>query len=125
MAQAPGAAGGVEDRPVIPARAIYATYGLGFSGNAVTMMLKVVVPLWAIQLNLSATEIGFAIGMSALLPFLLSIHGGVLMDKLGTRRVTFVYAVTTALVGPLYPVFPVFSALVLFQLITGLTSNMV
>ena len=95
MAQAPGAAGGVEDRPAIPARAIHATYGLGFSANAVTTMLKVVVPLWAIQLNLSATEIGFAIGMSALMPFLLSIHGGVLMDKLGTRRVTFAYAITT------------------------------
>ena len=125
MAQAPGAAGGVEDRPAIPARAIHATYGLGFSANAVTTMLKVVVPLWAIQLNLSATEIGFAIGMSALMPFLLSIHGGVLMDKLGTRRVTFAYAVTTALVCPLYPIFPTFAALVLFQLITGLTSNMV
>ena len=114
-----------EDGPKIPASAVYATYGVGFTGNAVVMMLKVVVPLWAIQLNLTATEIGVAIGLSALLPFLLSIHGGVLMDRLGTRRVTMAYAITTAVVCPLYPVFPVFSALVLFQLITGLTSNMV
>ncbi|MCZ6812685.1 MAG: MFS transporter [Alphaproteobacteria bacterium] len=125
MADAPGAADAPQGAPEASTRAIYATYGVGFSGNAVTMMLKVVVPLWAIQMNLTATEIGFAIGMSALLPFLLSIHGGVLMDKLGTRPVTLAYAVTTALVCPLYPVFPVFSALVLFQLITGLTSNMV
>ena len=108
VAQAPGATGSVEDGPEVPARAIYATYGLGFSGNAVTTMLKVVVPLWAIHLNLSATEIGFAIGMSALLPFLLSIHGGVLMDKLGTRPVTFAYAVTTALMCPLIRSFPCF-----------------
>ncbi len=125
MAEAPGATGSVEDGPRVPARAIYATYGVGFTGNAATMMLKVVIPLWAIQLNLTATQIGVAIGLSALLPFLLSIHGGVLMDRLGTARVTMAYAVTTAVICPLYPVFPVFSALVAFQLITGLTSNMV
>ncbi len=125
MAQAPGAADSNEGAPIASTRAIYAAYGVGFTGNGVGMMLKVVIPLWAIQLNLSATEIGIAIGLSALLPFLLSIHGGVLMDRLGTRRVTMVYAVTTALVCPLYPVFPLFGALVAFQLITGLTSNMV
>ena len=125
VAEAPGATGSVEDGPRVPAGAIYATYGVGFTGNAVVMMLKVVIPLWAIQLNLTATEIGVAIGLSALLPFLLSIHGGVMMDRLGTRRVTMAYAVTTSLMCPLYPVFPSFSALVLLQLITGLTSNMV
>jgi MFS family permease len=125
VAEAPGATGSIEDEPRVPARAIYATYGVGFTGNGVAMMLKVVIPLWAIQLGLTATEIGVAIGLSALLPFLLSIHGGVMMDKLGTRRVTMAYAITTAVVCPLYPVFPLFSALVLFQLITGLTSNMV
>jgi len=125
VAEVPGANNTDEGAPKVSARAIHATYGVGFTGNAVAMMLKVVIPLWAIQLNLTATEIGVAIGLSALLPFFLSIHGGVLMDRLGTRRVTMVYAVTTALICPLYPMFPVFSALVLFQLITGLTSNMV
>ncbi|MDX1484702.1 MAG: MFS transporter [Alphaproteobacteria bacterium] len=125
MAEAPGTTATPDTAPEVPRGAIYAAYGVGFTGNAVAMMLKVVIPLWAIELQLSATQIGVAIGLSALLPFLLSIHGGVLMDRLGTRRVTMVYALTTAVVSPLYPVFPLFSALVLFQLITGLTSNMV
>jgi MFS family permease len=129
VAEAPGAAnadeGADEGAPEASTRAIYAAYGVGFTGNGVGMMLKVIIPLWAIELNFTATEIGIAIGLSALLPFLLSIHGGVLMDRLGARRVTMVYAVTTALVCPLYPVFPFFAAVVLFQLITGLTSNMV
>lgn len=125
MAQAPGAADPVEGVPEVSTRAIYAAYGVGFTGNGVGMMLKVIIPLWAIELNFTASEIGIAIGMAALLPFFFSIHGGVLMDRLGTRRVTMVYAVTTALVCPLYPMFPSFAAVILFQLITGLTSNMV
>ncbi len=125
MADTPGASGAAEGTEAVPTAAIYATYGVGFTGNGVAMMLKVIIPLWAIELNLSATQIGVAIGLSALLPFLLSIHGGVLMDRLGTRRVTMAYAVTTAVLCPLYPAFPSFFILVILQLITGLTSNMV
>lgn len=125
MAETPGATNADEGMPEVSARAIYAAYAVGFTGNGVAMMLKVIIPLWAIKLNLTAGEIGIAIGLSALLPFLFSIHGGALMDRLGTRRVTMVYALTTAIVSPLYPVFPFFAAVVVFQLITGLTSNMV
>ena len=125
VADAPGAADAPRGAPEASRRALTAAYGVGFTGNGVGMMLKVIIPLWAIELNFTATEIGIAIGLAALLPFLLSIHGGVLMDRLGTRRVTMVYAVTTALVCPLYPIFPTFAAVVAFQLITGLTSNMV
>ncbi|HSR54754.1 MAG TPA: MFS transporter [Alphaproteobacteria bacterium] len=125
MADSPGSSGAADETGTVPTSAIYATYGVGLTGNGVAMMLKVIIPLWAIELSLSATEIGIAIGLSALLPFLLSIHGGVLMDRLGTRRVTAVYAVTTAVLCPLYPALPFFWALVILQLITGLTSNMV
>jgi MFS family permease len=125
VAEAPG----VTDPPPAtsepPAIAVYATYGVGFAGNGVAMMLKVVIPLWAIELGFSASQIGIAISLSSLLPFLLSIHGGVLMDRLGTRRVTMTFAVTTALLCPLYPVFPFFAAMLALQLITGLTSSMV
>jgi len=108
-----------------PASAIYATYGVGFAGNGVAMMLKVIIPLWAIELQFSASQIGITIGIAGLLPFLFSIHGGVLMDRLGTRRVTMAYGLTTALLCPLYPVFPFFAAVLVLQLITGLTSTMV
>ena len=101
VADAPGAADAPQGAPEASRRALTAAYGVGFTGNGVGMMLKVIIPLWAIELNFTAAEIGIAIGLSALLPFLLSIHGGVLMDRLGTRRVTMVYAVTTALVCPL------------------------
>ncbi|MFM2130512.1 MAG: hypothetical protein RL477_2058, partial [Pseudomonadota bacterium] len=73
---------------------------------------------------MSPSDFGLAASASALLPFLLSIHGGALMDRLGTRRVTLAYVVTTALAMPLYPVLPFFWAIIVLQLITGLTSNM-
>ena len=111
--------------PEPPASAIYATYGVGFAGNGVAMMLKVLIPLWAIELQFSASQIGIAIGLSSLMPFLLSIHGGVLMDRLGVRRVTIAYALITAIVCPLYPFFPFFGAVLGLQLFTGLSSSMV
>ena len=125
MADVPGAASAPQAMTEPPASAIYATYGVGFAGNGVAMMLKVIIPLWAIELRLTPSEIGIAIGLSGLLPFLLSIHGGVLMDRLGTRRVTMAYGLTTALLCPLYPVFPFFAAVLALQLITGLSSTMV
>ena len=125
VADAPGATDAPQSTIEPPPSAIYATYGVGFAGNGVAMMLKVIIPLWAIELHFSASQIGIAIGLSSLMPFLFSIHGGVLMDRLGARRVTMAYGLTTALMCPLYPVFPFFAAVLVLQLITGLTSSMV
>ncbi len=125
MADVPGAASAPQAMTEPPASAIYATYGVGFAGNGVAMMLKVIIPLWAIELQLSPSEIGIAVGLSGLLPTVLAIHGGVLMDRLGTRRVTMAYGLVTALLCPLYPVFPFFAAVLALQLTTGLSSTMV
>ncbi|MBT5047914.1 MAG: MFS transporter [Rhodospirillaceae bacterium] len=125
MADAPGASHTPPSSSEIPAGAVYATYGVGFAGNGVAIMLKVIVPLWAIELHFSASQIGIAIGLSSLMPFLFSIHGGVLMDRLGARRVTIAYGLITVILCPLYPLFPFFAAVVVLQLFTGLGSSMV
>jgi MFS family permease len=111
--------------PEVPASALYATYAVGFASNGVGMMLKVALPLWAITLQLSVSEIGIAVGMAGLMPFLLSIHGGVLMDRLGTRRVTMAYALATVIACPLYPALPFFAGVLALQLITGLAQTTV
>ena len=108
----------------IPARILYATYAVGLASNALVLMLRVVVPLWAVQLGMSAGEIGLAIGASGVLPFVLAIHGGSLMDRLGTRRVTLVFAVTSTVLCALYPVMPFVIALYLLQVLSGFTTNM-
>lgn len=114
-----------EAPPEIPATTIWATYAVGFASNGVGMMLKVALPLWAIQLNLSASEIGMVIGVGGLLPFMLAIHGGVLMDRLGTRRVTLAYALVMAIACPLYPLMPFFAGVLVLQLVTGLAQTTV
>ena len=111
--------------PAVPASQIWATYAVGFASNGVGMMLKVALPLWAIQLKFSASEIGLVIGIGGLLPFLLAIHGGVLMDKLGTRRVTLAYALAMAVACPLYPLMPFLAGVLALQLITGLAQTTV
>ena len=108
----------------VPARALWGTYAAGMTANSVTMMLKVVVPLWALHLNMSPTMIGVAIGAAAVLPLILAIHGGVLMDRLGTRRVTLFFAFLTTMLIPLYPAMPLFGAVVILQMLTGLTTNL-
>ncbi len=111
--------------PAVPAATIWATYAVGFASNGVGMMLKVAIPLWAIHLDFSASEIGLVIGVGGLLPFLLAIHGGVLMDKLGTRRVTLAYAFAMAIACPLYPLMPFLAGVVVLQLVTGLAQTTV
>ncbi|MCH8197971.1 MAG: MFS transporter, partial [Proteobacteria bacterium] len=108
----------------IPARALWGTYATGLTANSVTMMLKVVVPLWALHLNMSPTMIGVTIGAASVLPLILAIHGGVLMDRLGTRRVTLCFAFLTTILVPLYPAMPLVGAVIILQMLTGLTTNM-
>jgi MFS family permease len=108
----------------IPRRALWSTYAAGMTANSMIMMLKVVVPLWALHLNMSATMIGVAIGATAVLPLILAIHGGVLMDRLGTRRVTLCFTFLTAVLIPLYPAIPLVGAVVILQMLTGLTTNL-
>lgn len=125
MAEADGTAAPTESKDPEPSgKAIYAALGVGLTANSVAMMTKVVFALWAVHLGMGPGEFGIAAAASALLPFLLSIHGGVLMDRLGPRRVTMAYVVTTALAMPLYPVLPFYWAIIMLQLVTGLTSNM-
>ncbi len=113
------------DAPPKPStRALYTAYAAGLTGNAINMMLKVSVPLWALHLNMSPSLIGVALGAAGVLPFLLSIHGGVLMDRFGTRRVNMVLAMVATIAIALYPVLPFAAALICLQLVTGLTTNM-
>ena len=108
----------------VPTRVLWATYAVGFTSNALVLMLKVLVPLWAIRIGLSPGEIGLAIGAGGVMPFLFGIHGGSLMDRLGTRRVTMVFAAASTMFTALYPALPFVAALFLLQLLSGLTTNM-
>lgn len=108
----------------VPWRTALALYGTSFFSLSIVPMTALVVPLWAISLGASPIWIGTIVGARSLLPMLLSIHGGVLMDRLGTRRVMLFFAVVTFIAFPLYPLLPSLTALVVLQLVTGLTQGL-
>ena len=104
-------------------RGLYAAYATGPITNGMTDMIAVAVPLWALMLNFSPSEIGIVIGARNVLPLLLGIHSGILMDRFGTRRVLFSIAVLAGITLPLYPLLPWFPALIVLQLISGYATN--
>jgi MFS family permease len=113
-----------EARPEVPRRALIPVLATGLATNVYADFMLVVVPLWALQLGASPSQIGIMIGARSVLPFLLTIHGGILMDRLGTRRMMLLFTAVTALLIPLYPVAPWFPALVTLQMLTGLFANL-
>ncbi len=87
-------------------------------------LLTMVVPLWAVLQGASPTEIGTLVGAKSLLTFFLAIHGGSLMDRLGTRRVMLFFAVATGGLAALYPFLPWFPVMVALQMLIGFAGNM-
>jgi MFS family permease len=108
------------DAPQPRRRALYASYGMGLLGISLLDLYAMIVPLYAVSLGASSTEVGMLLGARSILPAFFSIHGGSLMDRLGTRRVMLA---STLLVGGLALVFPAtawFPALMAAQLLSGL-----
>ena len=97
--------------------------GAGLFTNGVWDMLSVIVPLYAVAVGLNAAEIGLIVAARSILPALLSIHGGILMDQIGTRRVLLWAAAASATLPLLYPVSGWFTVLMLLQLLLGLASS--
>jgi MFS family permease len=112
-----------EALPQPSARVLNAAYGMGVFGIALLDLYAMLVPLYALKLGLSATEIGILLGARGVLPTFFSIHGGSLMDRLGTRRVTLACAAITAVMALIFPSTGWFPLLVLIQLISGLTTT--
>lgn len=85
-------------------RAAYATYGAGLFANGQWDMLGLVVPLFAGAVGLSVAEIGLIVAARGILPALLSIHGGILMDRFGAHRLLVRLAAAATALPLLYPV---------------------
>jgi MFS family permease len=100
-----------------------ASLGSGLFTNGVWDMLSVIVPLYAVAAGLGAAEIGLVVAARSVLPAVLSIHGGILVDQLGTRRVLLGVALGCAGLPLLYPLSGWFAVLVTLQLLLGLASS--
>ena len=107
-----------------PRKVLYAAYGAGLFGIALTDIYALIIPLLALSLGFTASEIGLLIGARSILPLFLSIHGGALMDRLGTRRVMLFGTAAAGVMALLFPASPWFPALLFLQVFSGLFMNM-
>jgi len=105
-------------------RETLAAYGAGLFTNGVWDMLSVAVPLYAVAVGLNAAEIGLLISARSVLPTALSIHGGIIMDELGTRRVLVGVAVASAVLPLAFPLTGWFGILAALQLLLGLATSL-
>lgn len=119
---------GMSDQPKedSPRRApgLYATYAAGFFSLSLVPMTSLVVPLWALSIGAAPSMIGIIVASRAVLPFLLSIHGGAMMDRLGTRRMLIFFASIGTGFSLLYPLSAWIGALIALQLIVGWAQGM-
>jgi len=102
-----------------PVRAIYPAYATGLFGMGVMDVFVILVPLYALGLGMSATQIGILVGVRGVLTMLFAIHAGTLMDRFGTKRVMLYFAGATVVLAPVYPMVSWFPALVLLQMVCG------
>lgn len=105
-------------------RSLTASYAIGMFSMGQAEMLTMVIPLWAVLQGVPASGIGILVGAKSLLTFFLAIHGGAVMDRIGTRRVMLFFALVTGGLAALYPALPWFPFMVGLQMLIGFAGNM-
>ncbi len=117
------AAAGATPPLILSRRVAWSAYATGFFCDSYTELFTLIVPLWAVYLGMTPLEIGILVGARAFLPFFLAIHGGVLIDRFGTRRVMIIVSAVCLLVPPLFPVMPWYGVMLLLQTAGGLAGT--
>ena len=108
----------------IPLRHLLPVYAAGIFSNGAVQLAAVVVPLWMLMIDPSPLMIGIALGARQVLPVLLSIHGGALMDRMGIRRVMIWFSILGFATPLLFPIFPFFAAVLILQMLGGISAAM-
>lgn len=103
---------------------LHNTYAAGLFSMGQAELLTFIIPLWAVLQGASPTEIGALVGARSVLTFFLAIHGGALMDRLGTRRVMLFFTAMTGLLAAIYPLLPWLGVMLVLQMLIGFASNM-
>lgn len=117
--------------PEIPWQTQAAIYGAGLFSFTMVLISSLIVTLLAVQLTKSEFLIGLIVGSRYFLTLALSIHGGALMDRLGTRRVMIAFALVAVVAPLLFPLallLPFGAAIIsiiLLQMVAGVSDAMV
>ena len=106
-----------------PRRIAWSAYTTGFFCDSYTELFTLIVPLWAVHLGMTPLEIGILVGARAFLPFFLAIHGGVMIDRFGTRRVLIITAAACLVLPTLFLTTSWLPAMMLLQTAGGLVGT--
>ncbi len=99
-------------------------YGAGMFASTVTDVISIILPIWLAGTGESAATIGLIIGSKHILPILLAIHGGALMDRFGARSVMVSCLMLAVITLPLFPWVGWFPLIVVLQVIAGFGTSM-
>ena len=99
-------------------------YGAGVFSNSNVTISSIIVPLWALYLDVSPGVIGSLLGIRHFPGLLFAIHGGVLLDRLGARPVMIAFAAIAVVVPLLFPIMPWVWAMLVLQMGWGFATTM-
>lgn len=100
-------------------RALYPAYVMAVFGMGLLDVYALLVPLYAVSLGFTPTQVGVLIGVRSILAMAFAIHAGALMDRFGTRRIMLYVILVPIILAPLYAATPNFMALVILQILCG------
>lgn len=110
--------------PALASRRIaWSAYASGFFCDSYTELFTIIVPFYAVYLGMTPIEIGILVAARAFLPFFLAIHGGVMLDRFGTRRVMIIVSVVCLIVPMLFPLMPLLPVMMVLQTAGGLAGT--
>ncbi len=112
------------EREEVPWRIQAAVYGIGLFNTSLFYIGSVIIPLYAYTMNPSPFMFGLVFAAPHVLPLLLSIHGGALMDRLGARQVMLACTAMGAVMPLFYPLTPAIWGLIFLQMFLGLSESM-
>ncbi|MGY8990109.1 MAG: MFS transporter [Rhodospirillales bacterium] len=107
----------------LPFRDLLPTYICAPFGNGLFDAVLIIVPLYALSLGATPSQIGLIVGARYAMPFFFGIHGGALVDRLGAKRMSLIFGFITLALVPLYPLMVWFPALLTLQLMVGMTTS--
>jgi len=108
----------------LPLRIQLPVYGVALFSNSVPDLVLVIMQLWLVSLGAPPALMGIVLGCRYVGPLLFAIHGGAMMERLGTGRVLAVFAAIMMAVPPIYPLTPWVPAIVALQLVSGLADSL-
>ena len=98
-------------------------FASGFLALGLVPLTAVIVPLYALGIGATPAEVGIIMAMRSLLPFLLAIPGGAMIDRYGVRVVVARLAFACAVLSMVYPFTTSVFHLVLLQLVFGVCQS--